>query len=65
MSKEKREFADWLDWFDAGELWDWARRHPRTLAGAALLIAALVALAPHSDRPPHSAAEQEETPLFI
>jgi hypothetical protein len=45
--------------------WEWARRHPQTLAAGVLLIAALVALAPHPKKSCHASAEAEEVPLFI
>ncbi|GEM_PF-5961650 len=65
MAKKKNEFARLLDWFAAGDAWDWARRHPQTLAAAALLVAAMVALAPHPKKSAHAATETEEVPLFI
>ncbi|HUY13564.1 MAG TPA: hypothetical protein VMX16_08040 [Terriglobia bacterium] len=65
MAKKKNELVKLLDWVADGNWWDWARRHPQTLAAAALLLAATVALVPHSKKTGHATSEPEETPLFI
>ena len=54
------------DLLSLDRLWNWARRHPGTLAlGAAVLAAALLTSHPKKSSQPSVDAEADETPLFI